>query len=244
MSDAKVEIVEMTKRFGAVDAVADVTIKVEGGEVCGLLGGNGAGKTTLLKATVGIVHPSSGSIRIGGVDTRSPDVYRTFRAAGYLPQTPVLYGHLTGREHLRFVAALYGVGGEAFRQVEKLTDEMEMGASIDRPIRSYSLGMKRRLGLLAAIVHSPDYLFLDEPTASLDDEAILALEGMIQRCRDRGGLILIATHRMESLGGMFDRVAVLKKGRLDFEGSPQAFRISAGNRQLKKGDLVERGVEV
>lgn len=244
MSDAKVEIDRMTKSFGAVDAVANVTFKVEGGEVYGLLGGNGAGKTTVLKATVGIVHPSSGSVRIGGVDTRSPDVYRTLRAAGYLPQTPVLYDHLTGRELLRFVAALYGVGGAAFRQVEALTDEMEMGASIDHPIRSYSLGMKRRIGLLAAIVHSPDYLFLDEPTASLDDEAIFALEGMIRRCRDRGGLILIATHRMESLGGMFDRVAVLKKGRLDFEGSPEAFRVSAGHRRLKGGNVVERGVRV
>jgi ABC-type multidrug transport system ATPase subunit len=177
------------------------------------------------------------------VDTRSPDVYRTLRAAGYLPQTPVLYDHLTGRELLRFVAALYGVGGEAFRQVEGLTDEMEMGASIDHPIRSYSLGMKRRIGLLAAIVHSPEYLFLDEPTASLDDAAIFALEGMIRRCRDRGGLILIATHRMESLGAMFDRVAVLKKGRLAFEGSPEAFRDSAGTR-LKRENVVERGVGV
>ena len=136
-----IEITGLKKRFGRVVALRDVTLRIEGGSICGLLGGNGAGKTTLLKSIMGLVRPSSGHVAIGGEDTRSPKIYETLRAAGYLPQTPILYEHLTGREYLGFLGGMYDLSRECLRLGDQMIDDLGMATSANHPCPTYVKGI-------------------------------------------------------------------------------------------------------
>ena len=214
LAEPRIEFEGVSRRFGSVFALVDMSLRIPGGEVCVLLGGNGAGKTTALQVAVSLIYPTSGQVRLEGVPTRSLEIFRILRSVGYLPQTPAVYEQLTGWEFLRFVGGLYGAGQKCFEAVRERLDRIGMREASGRLIRGYSLGMRRRIGLLAATLHDPTYLVLDEPCASLDETGISMVEELLRACRDSGGVALVASHDRAFADRIATRTCVLDEGHL------------------------------
>lgn len=209
------EGVELTKDFGKTRALRGVTLGVEKGEVLILVGPNGAGKTTFLRLLAGRLLPTSGYVREGGreVDTSDPGYLRNL---GYVPQTPSFYGRLTCRENLAFAASLYGLEGPGTeRRVDEVLELMGLSSHENIQARRLSGGLAQRLNLAMGLLHDPDYLLLDEPTAGLDPAARRDLLGLLSRLAEEGGRgILFTTHILEEAEALGGRVAVLEEGRL------------------------------
>lgn len=214
MAEPRIEFEGVSRRFGSIVALAELSILVAAGEVCVLLGKNGAGKTTALRAAASLIYPDSGQVRLGGVSTRSLEIYRVLRSVGYLPQTSLVYEHLTGWEFLRFIGGLYGAGPECFAAAVQRLQRIGMHEASRRLIRTYSLGMRRRIGLLAATLHHPTYLVLDEPSASLDEMGVSMVEELVKGCRESGGVALVSTHDPVFADRIATRICVLDDGRL------------------------------
>jgi ABC-2 type transport system ATP-binding protein len=215
--ERRIDFEGVSRRFGSIVALAELSLHVAAGEVCVLLGRNGAGKTTALRAAVSLTHPDSGRVRLGGVPTSSLEIYGILRSVGYLPQTSAVYEHLTGWEFLRFVGGLYGAGPECFAAARQRLERIGMHEASSRLIRSYSLGMRRRIGLLAATLHDPAYLILDEPSASLDDAGVAMVEELVTACRASGGVALVSTHDRALADRIATRICILDEGRLVFD---------------------------
>lgn len=217
-----------SKIYGNHVAVDRVNLSLLGGSILALLGRNGAGKTTALQMIMGLRYPTSGDIRIEGVSIRSPDIHRIRKAVGYLPDTPVLYDELTGREFLHFVGELYGVGQPRMNLVDPFLARLEMEDAADTRMEGYSAGMKKKISFLAAILPRPRLLILDEPTVSLDPVGGREMKEMIQEHRDSGGTVLLTTHMMDLAERLPDTVAIMDRGRLTFHGKPSELRKSYG----------------
>ncbi len=218
------EVEGLTKLYGEVRALDSVSFQVVEGEIFGLLGPNGSGKTTLMEIVAGIRSPTSGSVRIFGHDafTRREEVSRLI---GFNPQETMLYDDLTGWENLRFVASLYGLEGREFRErVEELSEMLGAGDLLNRRVDRLSGGQKRRISLMASVLHSPRLLILDEPTVGLDPEARRDFWEVIWRLRDEGSTILLSTHYMEEADELCDRVAVMDRGRIVAIGEPEELK--------------------
>jgi ABC-2 type transport system ATP-binding protein len=211
------------KRYGAVQAVDGVSLSIQAGEVYSLIGANGAGKSTLIRMIVGITEPDAGRIMICGEDLahRLP---KTKQHLGYLPEELILYGRLTGREYLELVAGLK----ESDRAVADEIDFFELSQVSQKLVGAYSLGMRKKLGLAAAMIGSPDILVLDEPLNGLDVEMMRKLRLRIESERERGRALLISSHVMSFVERVSDRVGVMRGGRLVVEGSPTELRSSTG----------------
>ncbi len=204
---------DVTKRFGTTRAVDGVSIEIERGEVFGLLGPNGAGKTTTLRMAVGLNEPDEGSVTLRGVG--DPKHARVRARIGYAPQSLCMYDELSARENLALMAGLYGLRGKhAKHQVQWALDLVTLSDRADERVSAYSVGMKRRLTLASAIVHEPDLLVLDEPTAGVDPQSRNAIFDNIRLLRDRGTSVLYTTHFMEEAELLCDRVAILDHGRV------------------------------
>ncbi len=224
----RIEVERVVKNFGPVTALEDLDLRVKAGEIYCLLGRNGAGKSTALNAVMGLTHPTSGELRIGGVNIRSPEIHKVRQSIGYLPQRSCLYEHLTGREFLRFIGGLYEVSRDAFRVADRRLDALEMTEAADSPIRTYSVGMRRKVGIVASILHEPSYLIFDEPTSSLDPASVQMIKEVMTDSRDQGRLVLLSTHRLDLAEQLADRLGILHSGRLAFEGSVQDLRVQHG----------------
>lgn len=220
---ALIEVDELTKVYGSKVAVDRLTISLNPGSLFCLLGPNGAGKTTTIHTIMGLKNPSSGDVRIRGTSVRSPEIHRVRRSIGYLPEQPVLYEHLTGREFLQFVAELYEVDAKAAR-IDQRLEHFGLAGDADTLIRTYSLGMRKKIALLAAILHDPDVLILDEPTGALDAVSARAVKDLMIDARARGKLVLFTTHILESAERIADSVAIIDRGRLRFQGSLKKLR--------------------
>jgi len=218
------EGVDLVKDFGRTRALRGVTLGVEKGEVLVLVGPNGAGKTTFLRLLGGRLKPTSGRVQEGGreVDTSEPAYLRRL---GFVPQTPSFYGRLTCRENLLFAASLYGLKGEAReRRVREVLDLVGLSTYEGVPARRLSGGLAQRLNVAMGLLHEPDYLLLDEPTAGLDPVARRVLLALLSRLAGEGARgVLLTTHVLDEAEMLGGRVAVLEEGRL-----VGIFRLGAG----------------
>ncbi|MDP2857931.1 MAG: ABC transporter ATP-binding protein [Bacillota bacterium] len=208
----------VTKSFGTVRAVDNLTLSVPGGQIFGFLGPNGAGKTTSVKLAVGLLLPDSGRVSIGDHDVaREPE--RSKSLIGYVPDRAFLYPKLTGREHLRFLAAVYQLPGPREERVQKWLDLMQLSEAADSPCDSYSHGMRNKLAWAGALIHDPQVLFLDEPTEGLDPSSARLVKDLLRLLKDRGRTVFLCTHIMELAQALCDRVGIIAKGKLLAEGS-------------------------
>lgn len=233
MSDTFVAIEEATKRYGEIVAVDNVSLSISRGEVYSLVGANGAGKSTLLRMLVGITEPDAGRLSICGEDLsgRAPS---TRRHLGYLPEELVLYERLTGREYLELVAGLKDV--DSARIPEEL-GFFELLPAQDKLVGGYSLGMRKKLGLAAAMMGSPKVLVLDEPLNGLDVEMMRKLRHRIEDERNTGRALLVASHVMSFVERISNRVGIMRRGKLVAEAPPADLRAQARMNDLPFEDV-------
>lgn len=233
-SESVIETTNLTRRFGDVTAVDSLTLTVQRGEVFGFLGHNGAGKTTTVRLLNGVLRPSAGGARVLGLSpvAEGPDLRRR---TGVLTETPSLDERLTGRDNLSIYADLYGVPvDEVAARVTQLLDWFQLGDRAAERVGGYSKGMKQRLALARALVHRPEILFLDEPTAGLDPVAARQVHGLVRDMSAEGHTIFLCTHNLVEAQQLCDRVGVMERGRLIALGTPVelARRLSRTQRLL------------
>jgi ABC-2 type transport system ATP-binding protein len=215
--DAAISIDQVTKRFGAVQAVSDVSLTVRSGEIMGFLGTNGAGKTTTIKMLLGFFAPDAGRVRIFGAD---PVNAAARSRIGFMPETAYYYRYLNLRELLRFYGGLCGMSAAAIRaRTEQLIPQVGLADAGDRLLTHYSKGMLQRAGIAQALLHDPDLLILDEPLTGLDPLARIQFRDLILALRDQGKTIFFSSHELSEAELICDRVAILKQGRLVWLGS-------------------------
>jgi len=216
-----IEISNITKRFGALTAVDDVSFNVGRGEVLGFLGPNGAGKSTTMKMVTGFLTPDEGSIRIGGMDIAAHPV-EVKRWIGYLPEGAPLYGEMTTRGFLQFIAGIRGLkGAEAERRIDSVVETVSLESVLQMPIDTLSKGFKRRVGLAQAILHDPQVLVLDEPTDGLDPNQKHEVRALI-RGMSQEKVIVLSTHILEEVDAVCTRATIIANGRLVSDGTPEA----------------------
>lgn len=216
---AIIELDNVSKSFGAIHAVADVSYALSAGEIVALVGHNGAGKTTLIKLMLGLIRPTSGTVRVLG---ENPAERAEARARiGYLPENVSFNPALTGRETLRFYSALKRVGRG---QVEDLLERVGLAEAAGRRVRTYSKGMRQRLGLAQALLGSPRVLLLDEPTTGLDPALRRDFYGFIRELRETGATILLSSHALSELEGRADHVIIMGRGRKIADGTLDELR--------------------
>jgi ABC-2 type transport system ATP-binding protein len=222
-----IAIERLCKRFGSLVAVDDLDLTIEPGTVFGFLGRNGAGKTTTIRMMIGLLEPTSGTVRLGGHDiAREPEAAK--RVTGYLPDRPHLYDKLTGLEYLAFVGGLFGLGrADAKRRALGLLDDVRLTAQGGELVETYSHGMKQRLALAGALVHRPRILVLDEPMVGLDPEGARELKARIAALADEGVTIFLSTHSLAVAEEACGRIGILDRGRLVAIGSLDDLRARA-----------------
>jgi len=229
MSEPAVVVASLVKSFGATTAVAGLSFSVAAGEIYGLLGPNGAGKTTTLRVLAGLLAPTAGEARVAGLDVAShPLAVR--RRLGFLTNTTGLYPRLTGRELLDYFARLHGLdGAAAAARVDALARALALDPFFGRRAEALSTGERQRLSIARAVLHDPDVLVLDEPTAGLDVLASRFLRDFVRAERDRGKAVVFSTHYLAEAELLCDRIGLLHRGRLVAEGTPAALRAAAGD---------------
>lgn len=219
----------ITKRFGAITAVNDVSFTIRQGEIFGILGPNGSGKTTTIRILCGLLQPSSGTARVAGIDVLTdPDGVKS--RIGYMSQAFGLYRDLTVEENLRFYAGVYGMQREWKERVAWAIREMHVTAAPGQIAGTLSGGVKQRLALGCALLHRPPVVFLDEPTAGVDPAARRLFWRIIRDLSKVGTTMIVTTHYMDE-AERFDRLAFLSQGRLKAVGTPEEVRNSFGPRQ-------------
>ena len=220
------QIEHLTKRYGDKKAVDDLNLHIRPGEICGFIGHNGAGKTTTLKSVAGILQFDEGEIRIGGKSIRT-DPLDCKRDLAYIPDNPDLYDYMSGIKYLNFIADVFGVSA-ADRQarIRDYGDRFELTGDLAQPIAAYSHGMKQKLAIIAAWLHQPKLILMDEPFVGLDPKASHLLKGMMREVCAAGGAIFFSTHVLEVAEKLCDKVAIIQHGRL----------IRSGTMEEVKGD--------
>lgn len=216
-----IELRGLSKHYGSLRAVDGVDLRVQRGEIFGLIGHNGAGKSTLFKMMLGLVAPSSGEVLIQGRPISGGDFRAIRRGLGYLPENVVLYDNLSGLETLQFFARLKGA---AAAQCQPLLEQVGLADAGHRPLREYSKGMRQRLGFAQALLGRPQLLFLDEPSNGLDPQAIRDFYRSLQALLEQGVTVLITSHILAELQERVDRLAIMAAGRIQALGTVQSLR--------------------
>ena len=211
------EIRNLTKTYGEKRAVDNLTLTIESGEIYGFIGHNGAGKTTTLKACVGLIGFDGGDVLIDGVSVKA-DPLTTKRSIAYIPDNPDLYDFLTGIKYLNFIADVFGVDSSRNEKISTLAEKLGLKQDLASPISSYSHGMKQKLAIIAAYLHSPKLIIMDEPFVGLDPVASHTLKEMMKEHCEAGGAIFFSTHVLDVAEKLCDKVAIIKSGRLVVSG--------------------------
>lgn len=227
-SSHAVEIESVVKCFGDTRAVYDASLNVDHGEVFGLLGPNGSGKSTLMKMILGLLKPDDGSITVGGFDVqRNPVDVR--RIVGYVPESPRLYEFLTGIEYLDFIADLYKLTAETKRErIREFLKAFELDGRENEMLSGYSQGMKQKAAIIAALLHKPKVLILDEPLNGLDPRSARIVKDLIHKLANEGVTTVFSTHVLEIAEAICSRIAIMHQGQVLAEGSVAELRGKAG----------------
>ena len=213
------DIQHLTKTYGEKKAVDDLTLHIAPGEIYGFIGHNGAGKTTTLKSVVGILQFDQGEITIDGRSIKA-DPLGCKREMAYIPDNPDLYDYMTGIKYLNFIADVFGVDAQTRQaRIRTYADAFELTGDLAQPIAAYSHGMKQKLSIIAAWLHDPKVIIMDEPFVGLDPKAAHLLKGMMRKICDNGGAIFFSTHVLEVAERLCDKVAIINRGRIVFFGT-------------------------
>lgn len=229
---AAVLIQNLKKRYGKVEAVKDISLSVEPGEIFGLLGPNGAGKTTTIRCLCTLTKPDSGKVEVSGISViDQPKLAR--QRLGYVAQEVALDKVLTGRELLQLQAALYHLPkATAKKRIEDVIEVLGLGEYADKKTGSYSGGIRRRIDLAAGLLHQPDVLVLDEPTVGLDIESRFVVWDLLRKLREAGTTVLITSHYLEEIDALANRVAIIDKGIVIAEGTPSQLKDNVGGDRI------------
>src|SRR5216683_4037282 len=219
-SGAIISTSRLTKAFGKLIAVNDLHLQVMRGDVFGFLGPNGSGKTTTIRMLLGLIRPTAGRAIIFGMDN-SYQLSAILQHIGAIVETPVFYPYLSGKDNLHVVAAASGMisGSASNRRVEEVLEIVELQAQAKDAFRKYSLGMKQRLGIGAALLADPELVLLDEPTNGLDPAGVFEIRQLIQRLANLGKTIFLSSHILYEVQQVCNRVAILQKGNLIKQGN-------------------------
>lgn len=238
MTQAILEASSLTKKYGALTAVNEISFSIQEGEIFGLLGPNGAGKSTAISMLAGLFPPDSGSIRIVGVDAVN-DVEKVKQFIGIVPQDLALYPQLSGRENLRFFGEMYGLGGKRLTErVESVLEYVAMTERANDRVGAYSGGMKRRLNLAVGLINNPRVLFLDEPTVGVDPQSRNHIFESVERLnREQGMSVLYTTHYMEEAERLCQRIAIIDHGKIIAQDTPRSLIAMLGGGLLRIGLL-------
>ena len=211
-----VEIRGVSRRFGDVMAVDNLTLSLGTGEIMGFLGANGAGKTTTIKMLLGLIRPSSGTVSVLGGD---PSDAKVRAKIGYMPEIAYYYPYLNARELLAFYGGLCGMDGKTIRaRTDELLETVGLADAAKRPLKTYSKGMLQRAGIAQALLHDPDLLVLDEPFTGLDPLARIHFRELMHRLREQGKSIFFSSHELGETELLCDKVAIMKAGRAVYQG--------------------------
>lgn len=208
------KISHLTKTYGDKKAVDDLSLHIAPGEIYGFIGHNGAGKTTTIKACCGILQFDSGEVTIDGASVKEKPLACKSSLA-YIPDNPDLYDFMTGIQYLNFVADIFGVpADERQKKIRELADAFEITDALAEAISSYSHGMKQKLAIISALIHSPKLIIMDEPFVGLDPKASHLLKQLMRKICDDGGAIFFSTHVLEVAEKLCDKIAIIKNGKL------------------------------
>ena len=223
-------IEHLTKAYGEKKAVDNLSLHIAPGEIYGFIGHNGAGKTTTLKSVVGILQFDAGEITIDGISIKENPLECKRRFA-YIPDNPDLYDYMTGIKYLNFIADIFGVGAnERQARIRKYADAFELTADLAQPIAAYSHGMKQKLAIIAAWLHEPKLILMDEPFVGLDPLASRMLKDVMHELCASGGAIFFSTHVLDVAEKLCNKVAIIRQGEL----------VAAGTvTELTKGESLE-----
>lgn len=231
----------VTKRFGLQEAVRNLNLHIEKGELFGFLGPNGAGKTTTIKMIVGLVNPTSGRIKISGkyVD-ENPEAVK--QITGYIPDTPFLYEYLTGREFLYFTGHIYKMEEKELRKrIDHYERLFEMTEWIDFPANEYSHGMKQRIVISSCLIHNPELIVIDEPMVGLDPKSARIVKNILVSLTKAGVTVFLSTHTLSVAEEICTRIGMINKGRLIVDGTLDEIRELSVN---KEKDIEELFLEI
>ena len=232
-TSALVDINHVTKSFGYKLALSDVSFSVPVGQICGLLGPNGAGKTTLFRLLMGILKATEGSLLIDARDAFEERV-EVKRLIGFLPDEPVFYSYLSGREVLELSAAMHGLDAlDAFHRMAPIIAKLRLADDINNYAEDYSRGMKKKLGLLLAMIHEPKLLVLDEPTNGLDVESTHLFYDLISETAQQGTTVLFSTHLMDHVTKLCSHAVIINEGTLVAKGSLHELLSTYGESSLE-----------
>jgi len=235
-SEPLIETSGLTKRFGSVQALTDVNLRVVPGEIYGLLGPNGAGKTTAIKTILGLLEPTSGWIKVAGFDPATNPI-EVKSKIGYVAENPIVYDSLSPRDFLEFVASIRKTDKIVTNElVTQLANAFDMAQYFDSPIATLSLGMKQKVALIASLIHQPPVLLLDEPLNGLDAKSSRIVKELVSFHAQKGGAVLFSTHIMEVAEQVCTRIGIIYQGKVIAEGTLDQLR---GKTEDKGGTLEE-----
>jgi ABC-2 type transport system ATP-binding protein len=227
-----IEASKLSKVFDGVTAIEDLSFRIGTGEIFGLLGPNGAGKSTTLRILITLLRPTSGQATVLGLDVVR-DADRVRRLIGYVPQERAIDRFLTGREHLLLLGDLYHLSkAESLRRIDEVLKLVDLEDKADRPAKTYSGGMKRKLDIACGLLPNPQILFLDEPTLGLDVQSRLRIWDYVRQLRERGITVVMTTNYLDEADRLCDRLAIIDEGRIKVLGSPSELKAGLG------GDIV------
>jgi sodium transport system ATP-binding protein len=238
-----IEVQSVSKAFGKVQAVKDVSFTASDGRITGLLGPNGAGKSTTLRMIATLLTPDSGAIRVDG-KVADLDDNSTRLAMGVLPHNAGIYPRLTARENIRYFGRLAGLSGKTLEaRIEELVVMLEMQEFADRRATGFSQGQRTKVALGRALVHKPKNVVLDEPTNGLDVMATRALRELIRRLRDEGHCVLFSSHVMQEVAALCDEIVIIGHGKVAAAGSADGLRAQFGKDSLEDAFVAAIGSE-
>jgi sodium transport system ATP-binding protein len=238
-----IQVQGLSKSFGPVKAVQDVSFFAPDGQITGLLGPNGAGKSTTLRMLYTLLKPESGTAEVDGFDVRRSPL-EVQRRIGVLADARGIYPRLTSRENIRYYGRLHGLEAEALeKQIEALSAMLDMKAIIDRRAEGFSTGEKLKVAIARILVHDPKNVLLDEPTSGLDVMSTRTMRQFILRLRGEGKCVLFTSHIMQEVAALCDQIVIISRGQVTATGSPDDLRRQTGQENLEDAFVAAIGSE-
>jgi sodium transport system ATP-binding protein len=239
-----IQVEQLSKSFGAVRAVNDVSFTAADGRITGLLGHNGAGKSTTLRILSTVMRADAGRAMVNGLDCAS-DSLAVRRTLGVLPHSSGLYQQLTGRENLEYYGRLHGLTREALKRAcDAMIERLDMGAFVERRAKGYSQGERLKVALARALIHEPRTVILDEPTNGLDVSAVRMLRALIRELRSNGCCVLFSSHVMQEIAALCDDIVIVAQGRVVVRGTPDEILAAIGVSDLEEAFVQAAAGEV